>query len=70
MVTEFKGVKAAQLELENNIQSKFKGTKSELEAFIERFHMEMKVKEVRRNDVSILFSFNIKGPHLVFQHSA
>jgi hypothetical protein len=48
------GVKAAQVELEQNIQSKFKGSTSELEASIKRFHLEMKLKETCRNDVSIL----------------
>ena len=53
-------MKAGQLELEKNIQSKFSGSTSELEEFIERFHTEMKVKEVCRNDVSIWISFNRK----------
>jgi hypothetical protein len=52
--TELEGLKAAQLELEQNIQSKFKGLTSELEASIKRFHTEMKLKETCRNDVSIL----------------
>lgn len=66
-MTELNGVMAAQAELEKNIQSKFKGSTSELEAFIERFHTEMKVMEVRRNDVSMLSAFNITWPYLVFQ---
>ena len=46
-------MKAGMLELETTIQSKFRGSTRELEDFIERFHAEMKVKEVCRNDVSI-----------------
>jgi hypothetical protein len=53
--TELNGIKASQLELEQNIRSKFKGSTSELEASIERFHIEMKLKEKCRNDVSITF---------------
>jgi hypothetical protein len=64
-MTELKGVKAAQLELEKNIQAKFKGSTSELEECIERFHMEMKVMETRRNDVSVFSSsFNMGGSYL------
>jgi hypothetical protein len=47
------GVKAGILELEKNIQNKFGGSTRELEESIERFHTEMKVKELSRNDVSI-----------------
>jgi hypothetical protein len=53
-------VKAGVLELEKTIQSKFSGSTRELEESIERFHTEMKVKEVCRNDVSIWISFNRK----------
>jgi hypothetical protein len=53
-------VKAGMLELEKNIQSKFRGSTRELEEFIERFHTDMKVKEVCRNNVSIWISFNTK----------
>jgi chromosome segregation ATPase len=50
--TELEGVKAAQMELEQNIQSKFKGLTSELEAFIKTFHVEMKLKETCRSDLT------------------
>ena len=46
-------MKTSMLELEKTIQSKFRGSTRELEDSIERFHSEMKVKEVCRNDVSI-----------------
>jgi hypothetical protein len=55
--TELEGVKASMLELEKTIQSKFRGSTRELEDFIERFHSEMKVTEVRRNEVSLWISF-------------
>ena len=58
--TELEGLKASMLELEKTIQSKFHGSTRELEDSIERFHSEMKVKEVRRNDVSTWISFNRK----------
>jgi hypothetical protein len=58
--TELEGVKASILELGKTIQSKFRGSTRELEEFIERFHSEMKVKEVCRNDVSIWIFFNRK----------
>jgi hypothetical protein len=64
-------VKASQRELEENIQSKFMGSTSELEACIERFHTKMKEKEICCNDVSVYFSFNInclKMPLLMCQH--
>ncbi|GFG30387.1 hypothetical protein Cfor_05842, partial [Coptotermes formosanus] len=50
--TELEGVKAGMLELEKNIQSKFRGSTRELEEFIERFHTDMKVKEVCRNNLT------------------
>lgn len=50
--TELEGLKASMLELEKTIQSKFCGSTRELEDSIERFHSEMKVKEVCRNDLT------------------
>ncbi|XP_033607955.1 DNA repair protein RAD50 [Cryptotermes secundus] len=49
--TELEGVRAAQMELEQNIQSKFKGSTTELEAVIKMFHVEMKLKETSYKDV-------------------
>jgi hypothetical protein len=48
-------VKAGQLELEQTIRSKFKGSTSELEASIKRFHIEMKLKETCCNDVRVYY---------------